>query len=245
VLHFCPKVRGRALGEVRMSTAHMPTAWHDLYPVEFNHALAREIDLEGDRATMLRWWRARRGEAATSLARRRLQPRPAHLWDVLSRRYVDVWTYQVRPGVFLCSWPPDGAALYRGRTYDYNLVRAVCVWLGTSGLPETQDRLIELVAHPSEIVAYNARFALQHDPDPRIREVLERYKETGGPLPPAEAHTPTVTLLPEWTDPRQRSFSRNSCGEQRSATHEMDQVWACLCGGDRGGNVYGRPVWRN
>jgi hypothetical protein len=241
VLHFNPKVRGRALGEVRMPTTRMPAAWHDLYPADFDQALACEIDVEGDRRIMLDWWRAHGGEAATWLARRRLHPRADHLWAILSRRYADVWTYEARPEVFLCSQPPGRAALFRGVTYDYNLVRAVCIWLGACELPGTQEELIELVAHPSEVVAYNARFALRHSSDPRIREVLERYKEPSNPGVPAEVHTSAATGSPQRKDTRRACFSRGSCGEQGSATHEVAQVHTRLRVRDRDGDVYRRP----
>ena len=244
VLHFNPKVRGRALGAVRMPTERMPEAWHDLYPADFDHALAREIDVEADRRTMLSWWQARQGESAPAFARRRLQPWADHLWPVLSRRYADVWTYDVRPEVILCSWPPGRSALFRGTTHDYNLVRAVCIWLGSSDLPTTQERLIELVAHPSEVVAYNARFALRHSRDPRIREVLERYKESDGPPLPAEVHTSAPAIFPERTDARRVAPFRGSCGEQGSATHEVAQVHTRLCIGDRDGDVHGRTIRR-
>ena len=245
VLHFNPKVHGRALGEVRMPTARMPAAWHDLYPADFNQALAREIDVEGDRRIMLGWWRARGGEVATSLARRRLRPRADHLWAVLSRRYADVWTYEARPAVFLCSQAPGRAALFHGVTYDYNLVRAVCIWLGASELPGTEDQLIELVAHPSEVVAYNARFALRHSSDPRIREVLERYKEPSNRAAPAEVHTSAAAGLPQRKDTRRACFSRGSCGEQGSATHEVAQVRSRLRVRDRDRDVYGGPFRRD
>jgi len=245
VLHFNPKVRGRALGEVRMPAARMPTAWHDLYPADFNQALADEIDVEGDRRIMLGWWRARGGEVPTSLAQRRLRPRADHLWAVLSRRYADVWTYEAQPEVFLCSQRPGRAALFRGVTYDYNLVRAVCIWLGASELPGTQEKLIELVAHPSEVVAYNACFALRHSSDPRIREVLERYKEPSNPAVPAEVHTSAATGSAQRKGIRRACFSRGSCGEQGSATHEVAQVHTCLRVRDRDGDVYGGPFRRD
>jgi hypothetical protein len=216
----------------------MPAAWHDLYPADFNHALAREINVEADRRTMLGWWQARRREPATAFARRRLRPQSDYLWPILSRRYADLWTYEVRPEVFLCSWPPGHAALLRGTTYDYNLVRAVCIWLGTS--PPEQDKLIELVAHRSEVVAYNARFALQHSRDPRIREVLEQYKEPGGPLVPSGVEPPTAVMLPERVGAGWVPLFHGSCGQQGSATHEVAQVLAHLCVSDRGGDVHGR-----
>ncbi len=244
VLHFNPKVRGRMLGGVRMPADRAPRAWHDLYPADFDHALARAIDVEADRRTMLSWWRARWGEPATAFARRRLQPRAEHLWPVLSRRYADVWTYEVRPEVFLCSAPPGRAALMRGTTYDYNLVRAVCIWLGMSELPAARNKLIELVAHRSQVVAYNARFALRHSRDPRIREVLERYKEPSGPPLPAGVHTSAALILPECTDTRRIFPAQGSCGEQGSATHEVAQVHARLCVGDCDGDVHGGAVRR-
>jgi hypothetical protein len=232
VLHFNPKVRGRALGTVRMPREHAPVAWHDLYPVDFDQALAGEIDVEADRRTMLSWWRARRAEPATAFARRRLHPRNEHLWPVLSRRYADVWTYEARPGVFLCSWPPGRAALLRGVTYDYNLVRAASIWLGMSELPDARDKLIELVAHPSDVVAHNARFALRHSGDPRIREVLERYKQPDAGSPPAGVPTSAAVVVPARARARRMSRFRGSCAEQGSATHEVAQVHTRLCAGD-------------
>jgi hypothetical protein len=242
VLHFSPKVRGRTLGEIRIPTARIPATWHDLYPTDFDHVLARMIDVEADRRTMLEWWRARQHEPAAALARRRLQPRAEHLWPVLSRRYADVWTYETRPEIFRCSWPPGRSALFRGTTYDYNLVRAACIWLGTSESPTTQERLIELVAHPSEVVAYNARFALGRSGDARIREVLERYKEPGGSPSPLRVHTSAAAIRPERTGAPWRSPVPGSCGEQGSAAHEVAQVHTRLCVRHRDGDVHGRPL---
>ncbi len=242
VLHFDPKVRGRRVGRVRLPTERIPAAWHDLYPADFDHTLGRAIEVEVDRQTMLSWWRLRRGKPAAALARRRLRPRIEHLWPVLSRRYADVWTYEVQPEVFLCSWPPGRTTLFHGTTYDYNLVRAVCIWLGASEVPSAQDRLIDLVAHGSEVIAYNARFALGFSPDPRIREVLERYKEPGGPSLPAGVHTSAALSLPERNDPRRIFPFQGSCGEQGSATHEVAQILARLCVADRDGDVHGGAV---
>ncbi len=184
LLHFDPKVRGRGLGEVRLPTTRLPTAWHDLYPADFDHSLAAEIDPEADRQAMLRWWEVHRGQPALLLTQRRLRPRAAYLWAVLPRRYADAWMYGLKPEIFLCAQPPAGAALLRGKTCDYNLVRAACIWLASSEAPGVQRELIELVAHPSPIVAYNARFALQYSPDPRIRELLKRYNEPVRPTVP-------------------------------------------------------------
>jgi hypothetical protein len=178
VLHFDPKVRGQRLGEVYLPTERLPAAWHDLYPTDFDHGLAQEIDVEADRRAMLLWCKEdrRRGGATRALRGRPLRPRPAHLWAVLSRRYADVWVFEPRPGAFLCAYPPTGAALFHGRTYDYNLVRAACIWLASAESPGVERELIELVGHPSPTVAYNARFALAHSRDPRVRELIERYE---------------------------------------------------------------------
>lgn len=61
-------------------------------------------------------------------------------------------------------------------TEDYNLVRAACLWLVQRA--EAEERLIERVASPSEVVAHNARFALLHSPNPSIRAAVERYNRT-------------------------------------------------------------------
>jgi len=245
VLHFDPKVRGRRLGEVCLPTTRLPAAWHELYPADFDHALAAEIDVEADRRAMLRWWEDRRDEPALLFTQRRLQPHTAYVWAVLPRRYADVWTYELKPEVLLCALPPSGTALLRGKTYDYNLVRAVCIWLAASDAPGAQRELIELIAHPSPTVAYNARFALQHSPDPRIREVLERYNEAVRPTTPTVPYDSAGTDWLKHRGATRAPFSPSSCDEQGSATHEMDQVYAGLCGRDRYGDLYRRQIRRH
>jgi hypothetical protein len=242
VLHFDPKIRGRRLGEVCLPTARVPAAWHDLYPADFDHGLAGEIDPEADRRAVLRWWEAHRDEPALLFTPRRLRPRAAYLWAVLPRRYADVWTYELQPDVFLCALPPTGTALLRGPTYDYNVVRAACIWLASSDAPGVQHELIELIAHPSSIVAYNARFALQHSSDPRIREVLERYNEPVLPAAPTIPYDSVGTDLWKQRGVTRAPLSPSSCDEQGSATHEVDQVYAGLCGRDRRGDLYRREV---
>jgi hypothetical protein len=175
LVHFDVKVDGQRIGETRLTTPRVPRAWHDLYPTGFDHTLAAEIDVDADRRAMLAWWREHRGEQAARLARGPLRPHAAHLWPVLSRRYADVWIYELEPRAILCALPPARSALLREPTHDYNLVRAACIWLGTDETAEVETQLIELVAHPAPIVAHNARFALRYSPDPRIRDVLERY----------------------------------------------------------------------
>ena len=97
------------------------------------------------------------------------------MWRLLARRYADQWDYAPESTAVLCGAPPRGPPLLEIPTEDYNLVRAACVWLGSSSDNAVQERLIELVGNPSPIVAHNARFALRYSPDPRIRAVLERY----------------------------------------------------------------------
>ncbi len=174
VLHFDPKVSGRPLGTVFMPQPRPPAAWHELYPADFDHRLAARIDLESDRLAMLRWWNDHRAAPVGALRTLPLRPQPQYLWTVLSRRYADRWVYEPTGSTMLCSTGPRLPTLIDEPCYDYNLVRAVCLWLATCRLPEVQDRLIETVAAPSPIVAYNARFALRNSPDHRIREVIER-----------------------------------------------------------------------
>jgi len=195
VLHFDPKVCGRSPGTVHLPTAHVPRAWHELYPADFDHELAACVDPEADRQLMLRWWRQWRGAPARPTARRPLRPRAEHLWAVLSRRYADLWQYEVGPEVVLCAGQPGSAALFCEPAYEYNLVRAVCIWLGSQSDRGTESRLIALVGHPAPIVAYNARFALRYSPDRRIRQVIERYKDAGVQPGGARAPEPILTAV--------------------------------------------------
>jgi len=78
---------------------------------------------------------------------------------------------------------PLAASLIQVDTEDYNLVRAACIWLGESSESGVLDGLIIRVGHPSEVVAHNAKFALRFSRDPRIRELMERYKHVGEETP--------------------------------------------------------------
>ena len=125
VLHFDLKVGGRRIGTIVMPRPQPPRAWHELYPADFNHALAAQVDVEADRQALREWWLARRGQAATQVAARRLTPQSRHLWHVLTRRYADRWQYQPEPRAVLCAAAAGSPALLDIPTYDYNLVRAV------------------------------------------------------------------------------------------------------------------------
>jgi hypothetical protein len=187
VLHFDLKVRGRRLGTLHVADGRLPRAWHDLYPADFDHAAAADIDLEADRRAICRWWRAHAAQPSTLVTTRRLSPRPERLWRLLSRRYADRWTYQPEPGVILCGRQDHGPEMIRLVTCDYNLVRAACIWLGSSSNPAIQERLIELVGSSSPLVAHNARFALRYCPDQRVRATLRRF---GDSRPPSDGTLP-------------------------------------------------------
>jgi len=192
VLHFDLKVRGRRLGTPHLADGRPPRVWHDLYPADFNHPAAMQIDLEADRRAIRHWWRAHAAQPSTLVTTRRLSPRPERLWRLLSRRYADRWTYQPEPAVILCASQEQGPEMIRLVTCDYNLVRAACIWLGTSSDPATQQRLIELVGSSSPVVAHNACFALRYCPDRRIRATLRRFGNPRAPsarTPPARPKT--------------------------------------------------------
>jgi hypothetical protein len=178
LLHLDIKSEGCRIGTVYLPDGRVPRDWHDLYPAEFDRLCGDLVDAETDRQAICEWyagWRTR-GELPPLAAP--LRPRTADAFTLLSRRYADVWTYLPRARPVLCSFDPEESALFRARTCDYNLVRAACVWLGSMPDLQIRDRLIELVGHPALPVAHNAQFALSYSPDPRIRDLLERYKKT-------------------------------------------------------------------
>jgi hypothetical protein len=179
LLHFDLKARGRRVGTAYLAQGRRPRAWHDLYPADFDHRAAADIDVEADRRAMLRWWRKQAGQPSTLVTTRPLTPRPERLWRLLSRRYADRWTYQPELGAILCAGQDGGPEMIRVITEDYNLVRAACIWLGSSPDPAVQDRLIEMIASSSPVVGHNARFALRHSRAPRIRAALKRFEQRG------------------------------------------------------------------
>lgn len=173
VLHFDPRVGGQRLGEVVIFEGVRPRAWHEVFPVEFKHELAAAIDLEADRRAIRAWW-AQRPMAGRGGARP-LTPNPDWLWPLLERRRADMWLFEPVLEARHCA--DGGGSLLKGvATVDYNLVRAACIWLGQSTDEGIEARLIELVGSRSDIVAYNARFALRHSPDERLRRVIEQHE---------------------------------------------------------------------
>jgi hypothetical protein len=174
LLHFDLKVQGQPLGELAIPADARPRTWPELYPTGFDHARAACVDLETDRKALQVWWRTQSDHGEFALAARRLAPRLTDLWSLLARRYADRWLYQPEPRAALCARGPQEPTLLRVPTVDYNLVRAACIWLGRSDNPADRGQLIELLAHPSGIVAHNARFALTFARDERIRAALER-----------------------------------------------------------------------
>ena len=176
LVHFELKVGGRRLGTIVVSDAGIPPTWPELFPADFDHALAARIDVETDRRALCDWWAAQHAQAAALATSHRLQPRAEHLWRLLARRYADRWEYLPEPRAVLCAAPPRGPGLLEIATTDYNLVRAACVWLGTTGDATVEGRLIELTASLSPVVSHNARFALRYSRDERIRDLIRRYE---------------------------------------------------------------------
>lgn len=192
LVHFDLKIGGERPGPVYWPGEGMPARWHDLYPAEFDHTLAASVDAEADRRALCAWWDGLRREGQTAAARGMMRPRVGDLWRIVGRRHADLWVMENEPnGVIPCAWgervrggreqtggwdEPTSAALHFGRTRDYNLVRAACLWLGTRPESEVRDRLIGLVGHESGIVSYNAVFALRRSTDARIRKLLEEFE---------------------------------------------------------------------
>ncbi len=175
LLSFEPKVRGRSLGPVHQPAPQAPRRWHDLYPAEFDHRLAGEVNAEDDRRALRDWYRSGPRGGPSRWGATPLTPKFEHVVPMLSRRYADLWSFDPHDAITLCGGAVDPPAMISQTTYDYNVVRSACVWLGTTSRDQQQMQLIELLASSNETVAHNVRFALQFCPDPRIREVLDRY----------------------------------------------------------------------
>ncbi len=175
LLHFDVRVNGQPLGPVVLADRDAPATWLDLFPAEFRHDRAAAIDLEGDRQAVRAWWAAHRGGAVSLVTPQPLAPQAEQLWPLLARRPAARWVYEVENRAVPCAFGPrDDPALLRLRTYDYNLVRAACIWLGSRGTPGVQERLVTLVGSDVPVVAENARFALRFSPEPRIRALIEQ-----------------------------------------------------------------------
>lgn len=201
LLHVMVHVRGRSVGDLVWRGGPAPRRWHDLFPAEFNHAVADEIDVERDRQAIRAWLARRRGEPSSIRLARSLAPRVEHLWHLLGRRLADEWFLPSTPDVIRCARPGE-PALLRAACVDYNLVRAACIWLGSRDDPDVESRLIGLVASDSPVIAHNARFALRYSPDERIRRALEAFPDDRAPTspPPPDASVPQRVLRFESTD---------------------------------------------
>jgi hypothetical protein len=176
LLHFDVKIDGQPLGREVIDRRPPPWSWTDLYPADFRHDLAAGVDLEGDRQRLQVWWRKHRPDPDIA-TQRKLRPPEDHLWRLLARHYADGWLYDPDARIVRCAaGPPRQAVLLQTTTFEYNLVRAACIWLGSRGAGAIQSRLIELVGSPLPLVAYNARFALRYSPDPRVRAIIDRYE---------------------------------------------------------------------
>lgn len=183
LLHFDVKVDGHRIGTIVVTESRLPRTWPELYPADFSHTLAARIDVEADRRALRQWWLAWRNQAGPLATNRRLSPHAANLWRLLARRPADRWEYQPEPGIVLCAAGPRGPTLLDICTFDYNVVRAACVWLGSATDPDVEKQLIELVGSPLPVVAYNARFALRYSADERIQALLRRYDAASSPPP--------------------------------------------------------------
>lgn len=191
VLHLELKVQGDPLGTICWTRREPPTSWHELYPADLNQDLAGQIDAEQDRQALRAWWVRNRDRVRLVAAHAQLAPRADELWEVLGRRYADRWTYAASPRAIRCAAGLPEHPLLALETQDYNFVRAACIWLGATSRGAARERLVDLVGSPSPIVAHNAIFALRYCPDPRIREVLERYKQERPTRPPAAPNDPS------------------------------------------------------
>jgi hypothetical protein len=176
VLHFDPRAFGEPLGPVLITGHQPPARWTDLYPTQFDQVRGGAVALEADRQILQTWWRLHRNDPMATLGHP-LTPQTDRLWPLLARRYADAWHYQPEAGVVLVSSPPREPVLLQLTTYDYNLTRAACIWLGSRDTPAVTSRLIELVGHPARMVAYNARLALRYSPDERVRNLIAEFDE--------------------------------------------------------------------
>jgi len=181
LLHLDPKVGGRRLGALCIPPEAPVGGLYDLYPLDFSHALAARIDIEGDRRAMRAWLQNLRSRAETPPLRPALRPRVADLLRVLARRQADRWSREPAEVTWLCH---SGPLWQAAATRDYNLVRAACVWLGGREDEVVQARLIELVGSESAIVSHNALFALRYSPDQRIRKAIEGFQRSRPLRPP-------------------------------------------------------------
>lgn len=188
LLHFDVKVGGHPLGELALLTPAIPRSCFDLYPGEIDSDLAAELDVDADRIVLLKAWESQ--QTALRGPGQPLRPQARWLFPLLGRRYADRWQYELSEKATLISWPAPASQgvppMLVGESYDYNLVRAACVWLGAVNETATSTSLIEMVGAPSLVAAHNARFALRHSPNAGIRALIEKYERTP-PRPVSES----------------------------------------------------------
>lgn len=197
LLYLDIKVRGESLGPIAITAPLRPRTWTGLYPTRFDHQRAAEVNLEADRRALRAWFLRHAGSPAMLAGVRPLRPQCEELWEALRERRADVWEYGLDAGedsLLVCDHGAarglrrPRAALLALPAHEYNLPRAVCIWLGSRPDWTIQERLISLVASPTEVVAHNARFALRFSPDPRIRAIIERDDSP----PPAPKREPAM-----------------------------------------------------
>lgn len=179
VLHCDIRVSGKPIGKLVWLDGATVSAWHDLYPEDFDHGRAARVNVERDRRAMLAWWKRALSRGWPLAVRGRLTPQARHLWSVMSRYRADRWNYLPNRGVTHCG-SVGRPSLLGGLRRDYNLVRASCIWLGTRNLPAVQTQLIELVGSSVPAASYNARFALRRSPNGAIRALIERFDAERG-----------------------------------------------------------------
>lgn len=169
LLHFEIKAGGAPLGRLVMAAPDPPRSWLELFPADFAHARAAQIDLERDRQVLLQWLEGRR-----IAARPPFEPDEEAAWRYMHSRLADRLEYAAEARLRLVSTAPDDALL-SWPCYDYNAARAAAIWLGSRTSEAVLDRLIDSVGSSHPIVSHNARFALRFHPDPSIQRVLRKY----------------------------------------------------------------------
>lgn len=195
LLYFDLRVAGREVGPTVLAGREPPRTWHELFPAEVDQRLVGLVDVEADRQVALAWWQLNRDRLHMVAPAPALRPKPAELYRLLSLRPANQWYYQPIERRQRCSFEETPPALFRCRTYDYNVVRAACLWLGSASDEAIRQALVELALSGSPVQRYNVLFALQHDPDPRIQALLRRYKGEADETESRESCAPGINAL--------------------------------------------------